>query len=214
MIRTLIVNEIQLMCNVITSVLEEEEDIDVIGVATTLEDALQKVDRTDVILVSTHLPEEGALLLTSKVMEAELPAKVVVLGLAESEAEILRYVEVGAAGYVLKDDSVDELLRNIRAIHRGEAVVSPEIAAALMSRVTELAQLFTDVDVGAGANPELTDREQEILGLISQGMTNREIADELIIEVGTVKNHVHNILNKLNVSSRHEAAAFWAIIES
>jgi DNA-binding NarL/FixJ family response regulator len=214
MIRTLIVNEIELMCNVITSVLEEEEDIDVIGAATTLEDALQKVDKTDVILVSTHLPEEGALLLTSKVMETELPTKVVVLGLAESEAEILRYVEAGAAGYVLKDDSVEELLSNIRAIHRGEAVVSPEIAAALMSRVTELAQLFTDVDVGAGANPELTDREQEILGLISQGMTNREIAEALIIEVGTVKNHVHNILNKLNVSSRHEAAAFWAIIES
>jgi DNA-binding NarL/FixJ family response regulator len=147
-------------------------------------------------------------------METELPTKVVVLGLAESEAEILRYVEAGAAGYVLKDDSVEELLSNIRAIHRGEAVVSPEIAAALMSRVTELAQLFTDVDVGAGANPELTDREQEILGLISQGMTNREIAEALIIEVGTVKNHVHNILNKLNVSSRHEAAAFWAIIES
>ncbi|MFP4344300.1 MAG: LuxR C-terminal-related transcriptional regulator [Anaerolineales bacterium] len=214
MIRTLIVNEIQLMCNVITSVLEEEEDINVVGVATTLEDALQRIDTTDIILVSTHLPEDGALLLTSKVMEAELPAKVVVLGLAESESEILRYVEVGAAGYVLKDDSVDELLRNIRAIHRGEAVVSPEIAAALMSRVTELAQLFTDVDVGTGVDSQLTDREQEILGLISQGMTNREIADQLIIEVGTVKNHVHNILNKLNVSTRHEAAAFWAIRES
>ncbi len=214
MIRVLVVNEIKLMCNVITSVLLEESDIEVIGTATTLDEAMKGVAGTDIVLVSTQLPHQGAVNLTHRVGEMKGNAKVIVLGLAESESEILKYVEAGASGYVLRDDTVEELLRNIRAIYRGEAVVSPEIAAALMQRVNELAQVFSDVDIGVASPSDLTDRESEILALISEGLTNQEIADQLFIEVGTVKNHVHNILDKLNVSSRHEAAAFWALTET
>ena len=211
MIRVLLVNEIRLMSNVVAATLEDESDIQVVGSATTIEQALNLAANCDVVLISTRLPNEGALELIRALNEQYPEVKSLVLGLAESEEEILQYIEVGARGYVLKDDSVQELLRNIRAASSGEAMISPEIAAALMNRVNELAQVFAE----AAAIPDavdLTPREHEVLQLIGQDLTNQEIADRLVIEVGTVKNHVHRILQKLNVNSRQDAAAYWAII--
>lgn len=115
MIRVLLVNEIRLMSNVIGSVLEDETDIEVVGGVTSLDEALLLVPESDVVLVSTHLPEDGALKLTSAIAETHSSVKVLVLGLAETKGQVLQYVEAGAAGYVLKDDSVDDLLSHIRA---------------------------------------------------------------------------------------------------
>jgi two-component system NarL family response regulator len=212
LIRVLLVNEFRLMANVIASVLEDEPDIMVIGRATTVERALALAAGCDVALVSSRLPDQGALELISRLTESLPSVKALVVGVAESEWEILQYVEAGAVGYVLKDDSVDELLRHIRAARSGESIVSPEIAHALMLRLANLAAV---VDTAAHmAEPaELTPREQEVLQLIGQGLSNQEIAQRLVIEVGTVKNHVHSILQKLNVSSRNDAATYLAIME-
>lgn len=212
MIRLLLVNEFRLMCNVLASVLEDESDIEIVGVTTNVEDALAQASESDVMLVSTRLPNNGALRLTRAVNEAELPVRVLILGLADTEAEVIEFVEAGASGYVLQDDSVDKLLSNIRAAYNGEALVSPGIAGALMARVSELAQLFATVDGTVAEMVDFTPREREIMQLLAEDMTNQEIADFLVIEVGTVKNHVHNILDKLGVSSRHEAAAYWALM--
>jgi len=213
MIRVLLVNEIRLMSNVIRSVLEEEPDIEVVGGVTSLDEALALASKSDVVLVSTRLPGDGALKLTTAIVEAHPSVKVLVLGLTETKGQVLQYVEAGATGYVLKDDSVDDLLSHVRAAQSGEALVSPDIAAALMSRVGELAQLFADVESGLNEAADLTPREREILELIGQGLTNQEIADRLVIEVGTVKNHVHSILQKLDVGNRRDAAAHLALIE-
>jgi DNA-binding NarL/FixJ family response regulator len=212
MIRVLLVNEIRLIGNVIASALEDESDVEIVGGVTSLDEALALAPKSDVVLVSTRLPEGGALKLTSAIAEAHPSVKVLVLGLAETKGQVLQYVEAGAAGYVLKDDSVGDLLSCIRAAQSGEALVSPNIAAALMSRVGELAQLFADIESGLSEAADLTPREREILELIGQGLTNQEIADRLVIEVGTVKNHVHNILQKLEVGNRQDAAAL-ALIE-
>jgi len=211
-IRVLLVNEMRLVSNVIASVLEDEPDIKVVGRAASVDEALALATESDVVLVSTRLPHSGALKLTSAIAEADPSVKVLVLGLGESKERVLRYVEAGADGYVLKNDSVDDLLRHIRAAQRGKALVSPKIAAALMSRVTELAQLFAEIESGLSESADLTPREREILELIGQGLTNQQIADRLIIEVGTVKNHVHSILQKLDVSSREDAASYLALI--
>ncbi len=213
MIRVLLVSEMSLVCNVIASVLEDEPDITVVGRATSAEEALAQIDEADVALVSTRLPDDSALSLTESVVERDPATKVIVLGLRESEQTILQYVEAGADGYVLRDNSVDKLLDNIRAADDEEALVSPDVAYALMSRVTELAQLFSDVEAGIDQPVDLTPREREVLDLIAEGLTNREIADRLYIEVGTVKNHVHSILQKLDVNSREDAAAYLAIIK-
>lgn len=213
MIRVLLVNEFRLMANVIASVLEDEPDMIVIGRAVTVEQAVALAPECDIALVSSRLPDDGALRIVSELSHAFPEVKCLVLGVAETEWEILQYVEAGAVGYVLKDDSVDELLRHIRASYSGEAVVSPEIAHALMLRVSELTSVL-DTAVGMPESAELTPREQEVLQLIGQELTNQEIADRLVIEVGTVKNHVHSILQKLNVSSRSDAVAYLAIMGS
>jgi DNA-binding NarL/FixJ family response regulator len=211
-IRVLVVNEIRLMSNVIAATLNDEPDIEIVGSATTLDKALELAPDCDVVLVSTRLPDNSAVELV-RVLSEDFPhVRTMVLGLGESQEEILQYVEVGACGYVLKDDSVEELLINIRAAYNEEALISPEIAAALMTRVSELAQVFAE----AAAVPEaveLTPREHQVLQLIGQDLSNQEIADRLIIEVGTVKNHVHRILQKLNVNSRQDAAAYWSIVK-
>ena len=216
MIRVLLVNEFELMGNIITEVLEDEPDIAVIGCVTTPQDALVKISNEDVdmVLVSTHLPNDGALRLTSKMTDIDSSLKVLALGVSEKKERVLQFVEAGASGYVRKDDSVDDLIKAIRAANKDQAKVSPKIAAALMARVSELTDLLTIAESGTPEDySDLTPRELEILELIANGYSNQKIANRLFIEVGTVKNHVHNILNKLDVSTREDAAAYLAIIK-
>jgi DNA-binding NarL/FixJ family response regulator len=199
------------MANVIAATLQDESDIEVVGTATTVDEALELAPQCDVALISTRMPGQSAIELIRRMTEEHPDVKTLALGLAESEEEILQCVEAGVGGYILQDDSVEEMLDHIRAAYNDEAMVSPEIASLLISRVNELAQRIP----GTGAVPsavELTPREREVLKLIGQDLTNQEIAEQLVIEVGTVKNHVHSILQKLNVNSRQDAAAYWEII--
>jgi DNA-binding NarL/FixJ family response regulator len=213
-ISLLVVNEIRLMGNVIVAALEDEPDINVIACITTYDEALQVIRArdVDVALVSTRLPDNGGLRLTSAIAEIAPSTKVLALGLTEEKKRVLRYVEAGASGYVLKDDSLEDLIEIVHATQEGKVFVSPQIAAAMMERLSDLAQLFAGVENNLTDTTTLTSREMEVLELISRGYTNQQIAQNLVIEVGTVKNHVHNILEKLNVSSRGEAAAYLAFI--
>jgi two-component system NarL family response regulator len=213
-IRLLVVNEIRLMGSVIVSALEDEADIKVVACVETYNDALLILRETDVdvALVSTRLPDHGGLRLTSAISEVSPATKVLALGLTEEKNRVLRYVEAGASGYILQDDSLEDLVEIVRATQQGKVFVSPQIAAAMMERLSDLAQMFTGLESNMTDTTSLTAREMEVLELISKGFTNQQIAQHLVIEVGTVKNHVHNILDKLNVSSRSEAAAYLAFI--
>lgn len=213
-IRLLLVNEIRLMGNVIVAALEDEPDIQVIACVTTPDEALQVIRGTDVdvALVSTSLPDHGGLRLTSAIIEISPVTKVLALGLTEEKRRVLRYVEAGASGYILQEASLEDLVEIVRATQDGKVFVSPQIAAAMMARLTDLAQMFIGIETNMTDTTSLTSREVEVLELISKGCTNQQIAHHLVIEVGTVKNHVHNILEKLNVSSRGEAASYLAFI--
>lgn len=215
MIRILVVHQTPLISSIIANVLDEEPDIIVTGKETDGEDALLLLEKTrcDIVLVSATLPGNGALEITEAIAEKEGGPKILVIGLPKSENAILQYVAAGASGYVLQEVSTHQLLEHIRATHDDKALISPDIAAALMSRINELAQISSQTDIDPSAYNELTPREREVLDLIGQDYSNRKIADALVIEVGTVKNHVHNILKKLDVSSRHEAAAFLPFVE-
>jgi len=203
-IRILLVNDIQLISNVIAASLEDEPDITIVDCVSSAEDALRSIQEQeiDVALVSTRLPNQGALEFTKKIAKFSPSTKVLALGLSEDKNQVLRFIEAGASGFVLKDNSVNELIENIRAAKDKKAFISPEIASAIMDRLTELTQLLLDCGNSFPDEANLTPRELEILELVGRRMTNQQIAGELVIEVGTVKNHVHSILNKLDVGSR------------
>lgn len=204
MIHILIFDEVPLIANVLASMFKEEPDLKVIGCATHLEEASSLLKKCDLALVSTTMPDNTTLKLIQSLVKAESSIKVVALGLPDSEETILQYIEAGIAGYVLRDDSAEELLEKIRAIHKGEALISSQIAAALMQRLAELKEICDDDETDPEALKVLTPRESEVLDLLQQNMSNQEIADRLVIELGTVKNHVHSILKKLNLSSRRD----------
>jgi DNA-binding NarL/FixJ family response regulator len=123
----------------------------------------------------------------------------------------LHCIEERAAGYVCVQESWADLVKKIRAVYEDEFLMCPDIAPAIMARIAELKQLVTELDAGSVTQPnnyyaELTQREWEVLRFIGQNMSNQEIAQTLTIELGTVKNHVHNLLRKLDVVSRKQAA--------
>jgi len=129
--------------------------------------------------------------------------RVVVVGIADNHPDLMPLAEAGVAGYVTSDASAEEVVSVVRGVANGEAPCSPRIVAALLQRVAALARERRD----ATRASQLTARELEIVALIDRGFSNKQIASDLSIEVATVKNHVHNILEKLNVSRRGEAAA-------
>lgn len=215
-IKVLLVIEVRLIANLFASVLEDEPGMEIAGVVSTVEDAMEFLQRqpVDVALVSADLPDHQAIRFTQSTMECSPSTKVVVLGLSgENQHDVLRYIEAGAAGYILKDSSLKELIDVIRLAQKGEAQVSTRMAGAMMERLFRLARVFSAVENKIDSDVRLTSRELEVLQFISEGLTNQEIASRLVVEVGTVKNHVHRILEKLNVNSRQEAASYLAFIK-
>jgi DNA-binding NarL/FixJ family response regulator len=215
MMRILIVDRIHLAAEALAIVLTKERNIEVVGVAHTVDEALEQIAQQgcDLLLVNAHLYEDSALYLIEEVKQSYPSLRVIVLGLANSEAVIMRYIEAGASGYTLLQDSLDELRLRIRATFNQEAYVSPEVIAALMDRIANLSEILEDVGVIPEQYEELTERERQILNLIASGLTNQAIADQLVIEVGTVKNHIHSIFDKLNVSSRKDAALYLSLLK-
>ena len=213
--RVLIVDKLRLFCHTLKVVLQKETDMTVVGCATTPEQALHQVPLSDIVLVNTTMENENTVRLVRNIAEQYPLVKVLVVGISEDPETILQFVEAGAVGYISKEDSVEVLLQKVRAAHQDEAVVSPSVAAQLMSRLAELTSMRSKLWAAPESQmrrfSDLTPREQEVLGLLGKGLSNQEIADTLYIEHGTVKNHVHRILKKLNASNRHEAAAAYML---
>ncbi len=209
MIKVLIVNETRLMCSVLGAVLREEEDIYVMGYATNVDEALARVKKADVVLVDDALANEGAIQITDAINKKYPSTNILITGVEKQPEKIVRYIEAGASGYVLEEVELEDLLENIRAVDDGEGLVEPEIVGKLIARLNELSQLCADTEGILQKAEILTPRECEVLECVSEGLTNKEIGERLTIEVGTVKNHIHNILDKLDVGNRHKAAEIF-----
>lgn len=214
MIRILIADDSGLICDAMRTVLDQEKDIYVLGCARTLEEAEFLKPHAGMILVGPALEGESSLEFVRNVHTSDPDKKIIVVGIRNQPELITQYIEAGVVGYVSRQESMSKLLEKIHAVHAGQAIVSPDVALCLMQRLAQLSrQPFvsgwgTD---GATGLHELTAREREVLSLIGAGYSNREIAESLVIGWGTVKNHVHNILKKLDTSSRHEAAAIYRV---
>lgn len=157
--------------------------------------------RPDAVLVDIGAAPSIAAL--REIVAAAPASRVVAFGVAESESEIVECAEAGVAGYVPREASLDELIAVVEAVMRDELVCSPRLAGTLLRRVGVLARERPD----GGDEVRLTSRETQVVGLIDEGLSNKEIAVRLQIELPTVKNHVHHVLDKLGVKRRAEAAA-------
>jgi DNA-binding NarL/FixJ family response regulator len=199
----LIASDVRLYSEGLRQFLGAQADFHVVGIADCASAALREVEsgRPELVLLDQALP--GSLETLRGIRRLHPGCRVITLGLPDREEALLMWAEAGAAGFVPRDASLEELLETIGSALRDELLCSPRVAASLLRRLASRAS-------AGPANPPrqpLTAREAMIVSLIDEGLSNKEIAGRLGIEVATVKNHVHNLLEKLRVHRRAEAAA-------
>ena len=201
-IRILVVDDHLLFRDGLRALIDSAPDCELVGEATSGEEAVSlSADlQPDVILMDLKMPDMDGIQATRQIVHTSPHVGVLVLTMLEDDNSVFTAMRAGARGYLLKGASHEEVLRAIRAVAGGQAIFSPAIAIRMMDffnsmRPVEVPDVF----------PELTDREREVLGLIAQGYNNSEIAKELVISPKTVRNHITNILSKLQVADRAEA---------
>jgi two-component system nitrate/nitrite response regulator NarL len=187
----------------VAAALAEDGRFCVVGMAADAPTALAGLAEVTPAVVLVETGGEDGPSLVRAIRDHVPDARIIALGISGEEADVLPLAEAGIAGWLTRDASVEDLREAVSSAAAGEAVCSPRMAASLLRRVAALA---ADRGFGPQATP-LTRRQREILALIDEGLSNKEIARRLSIELATVKNHVHNILEKLQVTRRAEAAA-------
>ncbi len=207
--KILVMDRDRATCEAMALALDEARDFHVVDFAMTVEEIRREVqaENIDFIIASAHLPTDEVLELCRwlrKEHTGDFP-HVVVTGLPSDEAVILRFLEAGAAAFTMDEFSVEGLRLTVRLLARGESVFPLRLQHLMSLRLSELAELVRDRGLNPDMLSELTKREGEVLLLLEEDLTNREIARKLYISEGTVKSHVHQILRKLNVRDRNEA---------
>jgi len=202
-IKVLVVDDHNILRVGILSLLEEAEDIEVVGEAADGQEALEKLSdlQVDVILLDLVMPRLDGLQVIQELKRIRCPARVLVLSSYNDEDRVFSAIQGGALGYLVKNTSADELLKAIRAVAKGSSYLPAEVQNKLIHKLSQAAQ------------PEelpikLTQRELEVLKLLALGLSNREISEQLCISENTIFGHVANILHKLGLESRTQAALY------
>jgi two-component system NarL family response regulator len=204
-VTVIIADDHRLMREGTAALLRACERIEVVGLACDGREAIELAARRrpDVVLLDLNMPEVGGIEACAALRERSPETEVLILTVSEQEPDLYAALRVGAAGYLLKDMPPRELERAVLEAGRGEPNIAPRMATRLLA------------DLRPGSAPaqplaELSDREQQVLGLLAEGLRNREIAERLVISEATVKTHVRHVLEKLRIRNRAEAAAFAA----
>jgi DNA-binding NarL/FixJ family response regulator len=207
-VRVLVVDDDALIRAGLCAALGSDDAIALVGEAGDGGEAVEAAAalHPDVVLMDVRMPGQSGVEAAARIHE-ELPdVRIVMLTGSDDEQDLFAALRAGASGYLLKEVSIDELADAVRAIDRGEGLVAQPLVATLLREFTSLSRRVDDAD--ADDAPRLTDREVEVLRLVARGMSNKEIAAQLVIAENTVKNHVRNILEKLRLRSRTEAAMY------
>ena len=201
-IRVLIADDHPVVRQGLHTFLDLQEDLEVVGEARDGQEAVDLVRQLqpDIVLMDLVMPRLSGIDAIPQVREASPSTKVIVLTSFADDEKVFPAVKAGAAGYLLKDAQPQELAQAIRTVHSGEALLHPSIAAKLMHEYAE--------DESRGKKDVLTPRELEVLRHLARGMSNKEIAKSLVLSEKTVKTHVSNILQKLDLADRTQAALY------
>lgn len=224
-IRVLIVDDQRLLCEGFRKLIELEPDLDVVGMAGNGEEALALTERLmaanrppNVVLMDVRMPHLDGIAATRIFKDRWPEIQVVILTTFDDHELIHAGLQAGAQGYVLKDITTEQLAAAIRAVAQGQVLLHPEVASAVLASLSTLSTpASAPHEIAAVASPSLansevgvfaplTEREREILALLARGASNREISQTLYIASGTVKNHLSNIMGKLGVRDRTQAA--------
>ncbi|MFC5722433.1 response regulator [Streptomyces gamaensis] len=203
-IKVLLVDDHQVVRRGLRTFLEVQDDIEVVGEAADGDEGVAAAEelRPDVVLMDVKMPGTDGIEALRRLRERDNPARVLIVTSFTEQRTVIPALRAGAAGYVYKDVDPDALAGAIRSVHAGHVLLQPEVAGALLSQ--------EEAGGGQGRGNALTDREREVLALIADGRSNREIARALVLSEKTVKTHVSNILMKLDLADRTQAA-LWAV---
>jgi DNA-binding NarL/FixJ family response regulator len=207
-IRVLVVDDHVLFRRGLDMVLGQEPDIALVGEAGDGAEALAKAADLlpDIVLLDVRMPRRSGIEACAAIKEVVPTTRIIMLTISDDEADLYDAVKAGASGYLLKEISIDEVSAAIRAVAGGQSLISPAMASKLLSEFASMIKKSDDSrQIPA---PRLTDRELDVLKLVARGMNNREIGAKLFISENTVKNHIRNILEKLQLHSRMEAVMY------
>ena len=202
-IRVLIADDHPIVRQGMELVLASEHDLNLVGQASNGGEAVllaQELD-PDVIVMDLEMPVKDGITSIEEIKQRDIGAQILVVTSFTDDDKVFKAIKVGASGYMLKDSTPEQLLDAIRTVHRGESALPPTIARKLIQEVRRTSTLPLSAD-------PLTPREVEVLKCLAQGATNREIAQDLSVSVRTVTTHVRNILDKLHLANRTQAALY------
>lgn len=205
-VRVVVVDDQELFRRGLTMLLGIEDGIEVVGEASNGIEGVALVVSSvpDVVLLDVRMPKQSGIEACVAIKEAVPMTKIIMLTVSDDEADLYEAVKSGASGYLLKDSSIEEVAQGIRVVADGQSLISPSMAAKLIDEFKTMSK----PDRTAGPALKLTDRELEVLRFVARGLSNRDVAAQLAISENTVKNHVRNILEKLQLHSRMEAVMY------
>ena len=210
-IRILIADDHALLRQGIRNFLSLESDFEIIGEAADGEETIRRASelRPDILLLDINMPKGNGIEVATRLRETHPEIRILALTIHDDENYMMKMIQSGAAGYLLKDVEPSMMVQAIRRVHAGESFVEPSLTAKLFRGITDLeAQKPAPQAPGMSESDKLSAREIEVLRLIGRGMSNAEIARELYLSEKTVKNHLTNIFRKIQVSDRTQAVLF------
>jgi DNA-binding NarL/FixJ family response regulator len=207
-IRVLVADDHALYRRGLEMVLGQEDGIEIVGEASDGAEAIRRAEELlpDVVLMDIRMPRRSGIEACTAIKDVVPSTKIVILTISDEESDLYEAVRAGANGYLLKDVPGEEIAAGIRAVAGGQSLISPSMASKLLSEFATM--IKKSEERPQMPVPRLTERELEVLKLVARGMANRDIAKELFISENTVKNHVRNILEKLQLHSRMEAVVY------